>query len=208
MDQVAEKVRRAGGRPLLIPIGASTPLGALGYAEAALELDAQLEDSAGRDHTGTPVREGSTAGARPGALWIIVPSSSCGTLAGILLGSRLCKLQDAKIVAVSADEPAPHIVRTTRTLAEAAGQLIGWDEPVPQDAVEASDEFVGPGYGIPTPESRAALELFARTEGILLDPVYTAKAAAALVAWTRAGRFEPHDTVIFWHTGGQPALFA
>ncbi|MBI4538492.1 MAG: D-cysteine desulfhydrase family protein [Gemmatimonadetes bacterium] len=199
MEEIADELRRAGGRPLIVPLGASTPLGSLGYALAALELERQL-----RALPEPPAQHEARGG---GSLWILVPSSSCGTLAGILLGSRLCALRDARIVGVSADEPADEILERARTLAEEARRLIGWQEPICDAVLEASDAFVGKGYAIPTPESDAAFHRFARSEGILLDPVYTAKAAAALLAWVKTGRFAPHDTVVFWHTGGQPALF-
>ena len=76
------------------------------------------------------------------------------------------------------------------------------------DNLTALDDQVGEGYGVPTPAGLEALELFARTEGLVLDPTYTAKAAAALVAWTRAGKFSAGDRVVFLHTGGHPGLLA
>jgi 1-aminocyclopropane-1-carboxylate deaminase/D-cysteine desulfhydrase-like pyridoxal-dependent ACC family enzyme len=85
-------------------------------------------------------------------------------------------------------------------------QLLG-SSALPAPQVTVLDEYVGPGYGLDSPASRAALQLLARTEGLLLDPVYTAKAMAALLDWVRQGKLTANDTVLFWHTGGQLALF-
>ena len=80
--------------------------------------------------------------------------------------------------------------------------------PVPRDAIVCRDEWVGPGYSLPTPEMIAAVRLFAGSEGVLLDPVYTGKAAAGLIALVRSGEIARDETVLFLHTGGSPVIYA
>jgi len=186
LEQVANELRAEGRRPFVVPIGASTPTGALGFARGVAELAA--------------------AGVRPDV--IVHASSSGGTQAGLIAGCRLLGL-GARVIGVSADESSADLSAIVRGLlggiAERLGARpasIGADEDLQVD-----DGFVGGGYGVPTAESTEALELTARREGILLDPVYTAKAMAGLIARLRAGVFPKHETVLFWHTGGQVAFF-
>jgi 1-aminocyclopropane-1-carboxylate deaminase/D-cysteine desulfhydrase-like pyridoxal-dependent ACC family enzyme len=187
METVAAEARAAGRRPFVVPLGASTPTGALGFARGVAELAA--------------------AGHRPRA--IVAATSSGGTQAGIIAGAALLGLH-THVIGVSADDPAASLARMVGDLLDGMAARLGAkpaslhrDRPV-----EVDDGFVGGGYGLPTAESAEALELVARTEGILLDPVYTAKAMAGLVARVRAGAFAPDETVLFWHTGGQVANFA
>jgi 1-aminocyclopropane-1-carboxylate deaminase/D-cysteine desulfhydrase-like pyridoxal-dependent ACC family enzyme len=114
-----------------------------------------------------------------------------------------------RVLGISADEPAADLERAIRDILSGLAPLLGF-EPGRFDgaAVEVDDSFVGCGYGIPTTESRAAIELCARTEALFLDPTYTAKAMAGLIAHVRRGTFKPDETVLFWHTGGQVGLFA
>jgi 1-aminocyclopropane-1-carboxylate deaminase/D-cysteine desulfhydrase-like pyridoxal-dependent ACC family enzyme len=184
MDRVAIQLRQAGRRPFIVPLGASTPTGALGFARGVSELAA--------------------AGLRPDV--IVHATSSGGTQAGLVAGCALFGLE-ARVLGVSADDPAP-VLRTTiaHLLAGMAERLgarpasLGADRPL-----EIDDGFVGDGYGVPTPASTDALELVARREGIVLDSVYTAKAMAGLIARVRAGEFHKNQTVLFWHTGGNCA---
>jgi D-cysteine desulfhydrase family pyridoxal phosphate-dependent enzyme len=187
MEAAADEVRRAGGRPYVIPLGASTPLGAMGFVHAVDELRAQLP--------------------HPPAL-IVHSSSSGGTQAGLLAG---CELHGypARILGISADESSASLARDIAALLDGLCPML--DQPPGRFAdvsVEVDDRFVGDGYGVPTPESTAALELLARTEAIFLDPTYTAKAMAGLLRRIRGGELRADDTVLFWHTGGQVALFA
>jgi D-cysteine desulfhydrase len=191
MDSVAVECAARGEHVLVVPIGASTGLGCLGYARAAVELTKQLED----------------LGPRPDRTWLFVPSSSCGTLAGLLLGISLLGLEDVQLVGVSADVSAAELTARTLEIARDGAALLGWQGRL-LDNLIALDDQVGEGYGLPTPAAREALELFARTEGLVLDPTYTSKAAAGLVAWARAGRFSVSDRVVFLHTGGHPGLLA
>ena len=181
MEAIAEERRRAGGRPFIVPLGASNATGALGFARGVTEL--------------------STSGIRPDV--IIHATSSGGTQAGLIAGTSLVGVRP-RIIGVSADDPADALTRTIHALlgdmAAAIGakaETIGLDR-----TVEVDDREVGSGYGAPTQASVEAAELVARTEGIVLDQTYTAKAMAGLIARVRSGEFTPNQTVLFWHTGG------
>ncbi len=182
LQALADELGRAGRRPLLVPIGGSTPLGALGYVEAASEAAAQL----------------GALDVRPTA--IVVGSSSGGTQAGLVVGCRAARLE-TRVIGVSADETRGDLARLVAGIAGPLAARLG--EPAPAaDAIEVLDGYVGDGYGIPTPASEEATRLFARLEGIALDATYGAKAAAGLVDLVRRGVFGAGDTVCFWHTGG------
>jgi 1-aminocyclopropane-1-carboxylate deaminase/D-cysteine desulfhydrase-like pyridoxal-dependent ACC family enzyme len=140
---------------------------------------------------------------------IIHSTSSGGTQAGLVAGCRIHAL-DARVVGVSADDPAPALAGQVARLLEGLESLLGAAPGAltAGSALEIDDGFVGGGYGVPTDASREALELVARTEAIVLDHTYTAKAMAGLIAYVRAGRFAADQTVLFWHTGGQVGIFA
>lgn len=191
MEAAAADVAADGGRARIVPLGASTGLGALGYAAAMVETAGQLAELPPADRT-----------------WLFVSASSCGTVAGLLLGLGLLGRSDVRIVAVSADVDAFGLRTETVRLAREGAALLGWDGDVPEAALAAADEFVGRGYGIPTPASEDALRRFAALEGIVLDPVYSAKAAAGLLSWLAGGSVPAGDRVVFLHTGGAPGLFA
>jgi D-cysteine desulfhydrase len=126
---------------------------------------------------------------------------SAGTQAGLAAGLILRGWHDVELIGVSADDPAAEIAGNVREIMRGVAQLLGpLEPPMP---ILVLDEYVGPGYGIPTFESNATLRRLARTEGILLDPVYTAKAMTACLDLIRE---DPKPT-LFWHTGGQMALF-
>ncbi|MDP2956534.1 MAG: pyridoxal-phosphate dependent enzyme [Longimicrobiales bacterium] len=191
MAAAAEEIRSGGGCALVIPLGASTPLGSLGYALGAVELARQLDRLPAADGT-----------------WMFVSASSCGTLAGLLLGVSLLERDDIRLVGVSADVPAAEMRSEAVRLAAEGGGLLGWEGRVLADALSCDDTQVGPGYGIATPEAEEAIRIFGRSEGIVLDPVYTGKAAAGLLAWIREGRVPSAHRTVFVHTGGHPALLA
>jgi 1-aminocyclopropane-1-carboxylate deaminase/D-cysteine desulfhydrase-like pyridoxal-dependent ACC family enzyme len=186
MSAAAADVAANGGHPFVIPIGASTPLGAAAFVQAVAELLEQIDPP---DH-------------------IIHATSSGGTQAGLVAGCALAGVR-TKVVGISADEPAASLERDIRGILSGLALLLGFDSGR-FDGVEVrvDDRFVGGGYGIPTDDSRAAIALTARTEALFLDPVYTAKAMAGLVAYVRRGAFGTGETVLFWHTGGQVGLFA
>jgi 1-aminocyclopropane-1-carboxylate deaminase/D-cysteine desulfhydrase-like pyridoxal-dependent ACC family enzyme len=185
-EAAAADVRAAGGRPYVIPIGASTPLGAAAFVQAIAELLGQIEP--------------------PDV--IVHSSSSGGTQAGLVGGCALARAK-TRVIGISADEPAAVLEAEVRVILAGLGELLGVGRDRFDDAaVEIDDGFVGEGYGVPTEASQEATALLARTEAIFLDPTYTAKAMAAFVAHLR-GRVVPHGTtVMFWHTGGQVGLFA
>jgi 1-aminocyclopropane-1-carboxylate deaminase/D-cysteine desulfhydrase-like pyridoxal-dependent ACC family enzyme len=183
MEAAAEELRRAGRVPFVIPIGASTPLGAAAFVDAFAELQQQID---------------------PPDL-IVHSTSSGGTQAGLVAGCALAGAR-AEIVGVSADEPAASLARDIQTIVDGLPALLGL-ERIPPAPIHVDDRFVGGGYGIPTAESREAIELAARTEALFLDPTYTSKAMAGLIARARAGELDGR-TVLFWHTGGQVGLFA
>jgi D-cysteine desulfhydrase/L-cysteate sulfo-lyase len=186
-NQVAARLREEGRRPFLIPSGGSTAIGALGYVNAYAELAQQAAD------------------ARVEFSQIVVASGSGGTQAGILAGRALLAGASPGIrgvaVAPGAAELAEDIAVLTRDTLALFGEAATVD-------VELDPDHVGEAYGALSDDGVEALDLFARTEGILLDPVYTAKAAAALLASIRSGAIDADADVLFWHTGGTPALFA
>jgi 1-aminocyclopropane-1-carboxylate deaminase/D-cysteine desulfhydrase-like pyridoxal-dependent ACC family enzyme len=185
MAAAAEEFRSRGRRPFVIPLGASTPLGAAAYAMAVTEL--------------------LTQAAAPDA--IILSTSSGGTQAGIIAGCRLHGLS-TRIVGISADDPSSAIAQEVRRILLGMEELLGCAPGTLAEApIEVDDGFVGEGYGIATRESTEAIELTARREAVFLDPTYTGKAMAGLIGRVRAGEFET-GTLIFWHTGGQVGLFA
>ena len=185
--QVATRLRGEGRKPFAIPIGASTPLGALGFVLAVAELVEQI---------GAPDV-------------IIHATSSGGTQAGLVAGCRLLGLH-TRIVGISADDTSASLQAQIRAIISGIADLLNLDpEKLSKGtAIEVDDRFVGDGYGIPTDDSREAMELAARTEAIFLDPTYTAKAMAGLIAHVRQQKFKENQNVLFWHTGGQVGLFA
>jgi D-cysteine desulfhydrase family pyridoxal phosphate-dependent enzyme len=187
MEAIAADLISRGSRPFVIPLGGSTPTGALGFARAVGELVA--------------------AGVSPDV--ILHASSSGGTQAGLIAGCSLFGLK-TKVIGISADASSHELARVVHDLlVQIASRLgasersVGADQPI-----EVDDRFIGAGYGIPTAASTEALTLAARTEGLVLDPVYTAKAMAGLIARIGEGTLGPAETMLFWHTGGQPGVFA
>ena len=186
MAHAAAEVRQRGGTPFVIPLGASTPLGAAAFVSAIAELATQIDP--------------------PDV--IVHASSSGGTQAGLIAGCSLAGWP-TRILGVSADESSAALERDIRVLLGGLAELLGFDpKRFASASVEVDDRFVGDGYGVPTTESREAIELAARTDALFLDPTYTAKAMAGLIARIRGGDFDGQATVLFWHTGGQVNLFA
>ena len=187
MERIRQELEEAGARGLVIPLGASTARGALGYARAMLELESQFDAN----------------GLSPENTWLISATSSGGTMAGMLLGLSVLGWTGVRLVGVSADDPAATIRHTVLALAREAAGLVGFDGPLLDDNLEITDGFVGDGYGISTDASDHAIRLLARSQGVLVDPTYTAKAAAGMIEWVRSGRIPTGDRLVFWHTGGQ-----
>jgi len=187
MEEVAAEVETEGGKAIIIPLGASTPLGSLGYVRAAAEISGQWGDH-----------------PHDRATWIFVSASSCGTYAGLALGFALLDNTNVKLVGVSPDVDKHEIFEETARLTRGAADLLGVEVFPRSDLLIPTNAYVGSGYGLPTSESEEAVTLLARNEGILLDPVYTAKTAAAMLDWCRSGRIPHGDRVVLWHTGGYP----
>jgi len=187
VDDTVAQLAREGRRPFTIPLGASTPLGALGFARAIGEL---LEQG-------------------PAPNVIVHSSSSAGTQAGLLAGVALHGIA-TRVVGVSPDDPAASIAGRVRDILHGMGPLLGVDGAALAGArpIEIDDAFVGDGYGVPSDASREAQHLAAQREAIFVDNTYTAKALAGLIAAVRAGSIPADATVLFWHTGGQVGIFA
>lgn len=194
---IERRVRNDGRAPYTIPVGGSNALGALGYAAAAVELLRQCEsgDQSPRQSFDALVVANGSAGTHAGLL--------AGLLAGLAEGQALPRVYGIS-VAASAEIQVPKTVR----LAEETLSLVGIAGVDVVRHVTVLDDYIGPGYGQPTAEAYEAIELAARLEGLLLDPVYTGKAMAGLVDLVRRGEFRPDQRVLFWHTGGAPGLFA
>lgn len=184
MDEAAGEARKAGRRPMIIPLGGSTPIGAAGMARGVAELSADA--------------------VKPDV--ILHASSSAGTQAGLTVGCALFGLE-TRVIGVSVDEPAPALTMSVEQLIEGMAVTLG-GKPATlrgRHPIEVDDSQIGDGYGIPTAASADARTLVARTEGIVLDTVYESKAMAGLIARVRDGRFTKDQTVLFWHTGGLSA---
>ena len=189
VGEVVEDLRRRGERPYVIPIGGSSPIGALGYVAGTLELLGQL----------------LAESLCPSRLYYA--SGSRGTAAGIVLGARLFRAPYRPIgIAVSGGEPEKKL-RAARIANEAA-ELLGADLRLEPEQFETDQRYVGEGYGIPTEGCLDALRLLAREEAVLIDPVYTAKAMHGMLDAIRRKAVDPSETVVFLHTGGTAALFA
>lgn len=175
----------AGKRPYLIPYGGSNATGAAAYALAMQEFIAQNQP----------------------ADWIVLPSSSGGTQAGLALGARLYSFS-GKVLGISVDEEAQVLQQRVAGLAGAAADLLGEKLAFQPEDILVNADYLGGGYGVMGVVEQEAIRLFARNEGILLDPVYTGRAASGMIDLIRKGFFKRGETVLFWHTGGAPALFA
>lgn len=185
LDQTFEKAQSEGKEPYLIPYGGSNRIGALAYVFAMQELLGQ-EDNLD---------------------WIIFPSSSGGTQAGLALGGRMFEYRGG-ILGISIDKSASDLSQNVARLAEEAAQGLGLDHTFSPQDIRVNDQYQGGGYGVMGDAEVEAITMFARIEGVLLDPVYTGRAAAGLIDLIRSGFFTADQKILFWHTGGTPAIFA
>lgn len=187
MGEIAAACTAAGRRPYVIPVGGSNAVGALGYVAAVDELLDQAEAAGvAFDH-------------------IVVTTGSGGTHAGIVAGLALRGLA-VPVTGISVSRARADAAARVQGILEAVLAARGGARAVP--AVEVDDRFIGAGYGQPTAAMAEAVRAAATTEGLLLDPVYTGKAMAGLMALVREGRLRREHKVLFWHTGGSIALFA
>lgn len=188
MQAEAEKLKALGRKGYVIPGGGSNALGAMGYVVCAREIMAQSLDM------GVAFDE------------IVVASGSAGTHAGLLIGFTAANA-GVPLTGVNVRRPRAEQEGNVHKLAVEAAAFAGLPAPS-RESVVALDQWVGPGYSLPTDEMVEAVRLFARLEGVLLDPVYTGKAAAGLIGLARRGHFKRDANVLFVHTGGAPSLFA
>ena len=189
---IVEQLKAAGKSPYVVPYGGSSKVGALGYVEAMFELGGQLRAIAEKiSH-------------------MVFASSSGGTHAGLILGKQIFG-SESKIIGILIEKESagePSLEQTIVTLANDAAEHLGVNARFSENDVQLNANYIGGGYGVIGAPEREAIELLASHEGILLDPVYTGRAMAGLIDLIRRGEFSSDDNVLFWHTGGGPALFA
>ena len=185
LQETFDRATNEGKKPYLVPYGGSNATGALGYAFAMKEL---IDQNVFAD-------------------WIVFASSSGGTQAGLLLGQRIFGFS-GRVLGISVDESEEWLTNEVSKLASATSEKVGERiEFTPADVL-VNANYCGAGYGIVTERERETIHMFASSEGLLLDPVYTGRAAAGMIDLIRTGFFKTNETVLFLHTGGQPALFA
>ena len=188
MNAEAEKLKSDGRKGYVIPGGGSNALGAMGYVVCAREILTQSLDM------GVAFDE------------FVVASGSAGTHSGLLVGFNAANA-GVLLTGINVRRPRAEQEGNVHKLAVEAAAFAGLPAPT-RDSVVALDEWVGPGYSLPTDEMVEAVRLFARLEGVLLDPVYTGKAAAGLIGLIRRKHFKQDSKILFVHTGGAPSLFA
>jgi 1-aminocyclopropane-1-carboxylate deaminase/D-cysteine desulfhydrase-like pyridoxal-dependent ACC family enzyme len=184
LEAVVATLRTSGRRPFVIAVGGSGAIGAAGQVVAGLEVAGQARE----------------AGFEPGT--VVLPSATGGTQAGLLTGLRVAG-SSAHVLGVAVSAPGAELRPVIASVLDGLGDLSGIR--VDPGEVDLTDDELGPGYGHPTRAATEAAELLARTEGILVDPIYTAKALARVVRGARDGDLA--GPVIFWHAGGTPGLF-
>lgn len=187
LEQVAEEIRAKGGKPYVIPGGGSNTIGALGYVDCALEL----------------VRQADAQGLKIDR--IVTATGSAGTHAGLVAGIALAGA-DIPILGIGVRAPKETQEANVHKLAVATAELLGHGDRVTREMTVADCDYVGEGYGLVDEAVIEALKLAARTEGLLLDPVYSGKAMKGLIALSKQGKFKG-ETVVFLHTGGAQGLF-
>jgi L-cysteate sulfo-lyase len=185
LQETFDCAAKQGMKPYLVPYGGSNPTGALGYVFAMKEVMAQNLQ----------------------ADWIVFATSSGGTHAGMLLGQRVFGYQ-GKLLGISVDESEEWLKQHVSELASLASEKLGKRIEFTPGEVLANANYCSAGYGVLTEQEREAIRLFATCEGLLLDPVYTGRAAAGMIDLIRKGVFKKDESVLFLHTGGQPTLFA
>ncbi len=187
LQKAFQKAQEEGKNPYLIPYGGSNALGAYAYLKAFEELAEQLKNEIPD--------------------WIVFASSSGGTQAGLWVGSLLAGLS-TNILGISVDESEIQLKENVHRIAVELIEYQGLALKLEADQILVNDSYTGEGYGVMNDQDQQAIQLFARLEGILLDPVYTGRAGAGLIDLIRKGFINKDQRVLFWHTGGTPALFA
>ncbi|MFC2036693.1 D-cysteine desulfhydrase family protein [Chloroflexota bacterium] len=193
LEAAAEAERAAGRTPYIIPYGGSNAVGASAYALAFEELWHQTEEA--------------LHGERLVFDRVVFASSSGGTQAGLVVGAKACGYQ-GQVLGISVDKTGGHLRETVVSLLAPTAAFLNLDMTFTPEEVLVEDGYLGGGYGVLVPAERAAIRMVAKLEGILLDPVYTAKAMAGLLDLVARGKIGSDERILFWHTGGTPALFA
>jgi D-cysteine desulfhydrase family pyridoxal phosphate-dependent enzyme len=195
LDEAGREVRAEGHRPYLVPVGGSLsrgdmdkPLGAISYVAAFAELLGQTRD----------------LGVEPD--YVLHATGSGGTQAGLVVGARALD-PGCRIIGISVSDPKGPFSDDVLEIARATDEALGLGLGLMADDVIVFDEYLGAGYGVVDKTVAETIRLVFQTEGIVLDPVYTAKAMAGLRDLIKTGFFKPTDKVLFLHTGGTPALF-
>ena len=189
MEALAEQIAADGGKPYIIPGGASNPVGALGYVNCASELLTQLRD-----------RELNVG-------HIVTATGSAGTQAGMVVGLNAMH-SDIPLLGIGVNVGQEEQEEKVYKLACETAEFIGSPGIVAREDVVANCDYIGGGYGVPTDSMNEAVLLLARLEGLLFDPVYSGKALAGLIDLVQSGYFDDADNIVFLHTGGAAALFA
>jgi D-cysteine desulfhydrase len=189
MSMVADQVAAAGRKAYVIPGGGSNAIGATGYVACAEEILAQVFDQGIRIDC------------------VVCASGSAGTHAGLVTGF-FGNSSNIPVVGIDVSRLKEVQEKLVYDLAVKTAARVGIKTEIPRDAIVCFGDYFGTGYSIPTPEMTEAVRMLARTEGILLDPVYTGKAMAGLIDLSRKGFFRKDENILFVHTGGSPALYA
>ena len=189
MQRQVEELDRAGRRGYIIPGGGSNPIGATGYVACAQEIQNQLFEKNLRIDR------------------LVVPSGSTGTHAGLIAGFFGCNM-NIPIVGIGVSRDPQDQNPMVYDLVQRTAERVGIREHIPTEAVVSFGEYWRPKYSVPNKKMVEAVNLVAKTEGILLDPVYTGKAMAGLIDLCRKGYFRKGENVLFVHTGGSPGLYA
>ena len=187
-EAIIERLRAEGHRPYFIPGGGSNATGALGYASCAQEIADQSKTS-GQSFD-----------------WLVMGTGSTGTQAGLVAGFHAID-HELPVLGISVRQPRERQMNAVHGLTQKTLEILG-HSGIPLKKILVDDGYVGEGYGIPAESTLEAIRLTAQQEGILLDPVYSAKGMAGLIGLVRQGFFKPTDNVLFLHTGGSTALFA
>ncbi len=187
INDLAKQLREQGRSPYIVPYGVSNALGAVGYASTALEI---AEQAAKADFKPTAV---------------VHCTGSAGTQAGLIVGGSIC-LPDTKIIGIDIDAEPERVYEDVAKIGKDAAALL--DVPFDEARVEVIAGHAGPAYGIPHQATWDAIFLAGKLEAMVLDPVYTGKALAGLIAIIKEGRWTRKDNIVFIHTGGTPAVFA
>jgi D-cysteine desulfhydrase len=189
MDEVADEIQAAGRSAYQIPLGGSNSLGALGYVAGMQEALSQLEAK------------------RLEIDAIVFATSSGGTQSGLVIGAHALSFS-GRVLGISIEHPENILKEDILVTVSETAFLLELPDHSYEEAIEINDSYLGAGYGLMGEAEREAINLVASLEGILLDPVYTGRAMAGLIDLIRRGAFFSSQNILFWHTGGTPALFA